>query len=154
METGVIYRISWPSGEYYIGSTTKTIQKRLSAHKTMSKYWSSKFYNFAREQGWEHATIEIVQHNVPIASLFDLERLYIIQGDAKDGTAILNTVSVYKKTPQEMMDERRKRDREYSRAYYERNKEIILAKRQKSYNQNNNQNNNLTPTTNGTTETS
>jgi hypothetical protein len=143
METGLIYRISWPSGEYYIGSTTKTLQKRLSAHKSMSQRWSNKFYNFAREQGWNYCKTEAIQTDIPVGELFDVEREYIIAADAKDGTAVLNTMSVYKKTAQEMMDERRKRDREYSRSYYQRNKETILAKRNK---------NNLTTTTDDITE--
>lgn len=132
METGIIYRISWPSGEYYIGSTTKTLQKRLTGHKAMSQRCSGKFYDWCRQQGWNYATAEVIQNNIPIGELFDVEREYIIAADAKDGTALLNTMSVYKKSAQQMMADRRKRDREYSRSYYQRNKEVILAKRQKN----------------------
>jgi hypothetical protein len=143
METGIIYRISWPSGEYYIGSTTKTLQKRLAGHKAMSQRCSGKFYDWCRQQGWNYATSEVIQNNIPIGELFDVEREYIIAADAKDGTALLNTMSVYKKSAQQMMADRRKRDREYSRSYYQRNKEVILSKRQK---------NNLTTVTDDITE--
>jgi hypothetical protein len=108
----------------------KTIQKRFSNHKSLSQVGHGKFYDFCRQKGFETAKIELIQSNIPVGELFEVERDYIIA--AGTDPLLLNTMSNYKKTAEEMMTERRKRDREYSRAYYKKNKEYILSKRQKN----------------------
>lgn len=59
MSSGKIYRLVFPGGYYYIGSTTKELSSRFKEHQRKAKlYPDRKVYKKATEVGWESVKIE------------------------------------------------------------------------------------------------
>lgn len=78
-EFGRIYRINYKDDEkfFYIGSTKKQLNDRLSAHRSASINGMTPFYKFMREKGKENFNIEYIEDNVPIDKLILRENYWI-----------------------------------------------------------------------------
>ena len=58
---GRIYRLEFPCGSYYIGSTTVELSIRKAGHKGQSKTGTSKLHQFIRTQNWSDVNIVLVE---------------------------------------------------------------------------------------------
>lgn len=78
-EFGRIYCVKYKDEEkyFYIGSTQKEINDRLSAHKSASIKGTTPFYNFMRENGRENFDIECIEDNIPVNQLIIRENYWI-----------------------------------------------------------------------------
>ena len=76
---GSIYCIKYQDDEkyFYIGSTQKEINDRLSAHKSASVNGTTPFYNFMRQNGRENFIIECIEDNIPVNQLIIRENYWI-----------------------------------------------------------------------------
>ena len=128
--------------DFYIGSTIKTINIRLSHHKSVSNKGTTPIYTYMREVGKDNFEIELVEDNVLITDLIVRENHWI-----QELKPILNTHIFLCRTEQERdaakyeknkervkkrVNERRiiKRDEinAQKREHYYKNKERILKK--------------------------
>jgi len=57
---GRVYRLKC-GDKYYIGSTVKALNDRLSGHKYYAKSKPYKCYKYFNEQGWDNVTIELLE---------------------------------------------------------------------------------------------
>jgi hypothetical protein len=80
-EFGRIYCIKYQEDEksFYIGSTAKEINDRLSAHRSASINGTTPFYRFMREKGSVNFFIECIEDNVTIDQLIIRENYWINQ---------------------------------------------------------------------------
>jgi hypothetical protein len=80
-EFGRIYCIKYKDDEkyFYIGSTEKEINERLSAHRSASLTQKTPFYTFMREKGRENFIIECIENNIPVDQLIIREDYWIKQ---------------------------------------------------------------------------
>jgi len=78
-DIGRIYRLIYKLDDtkFYIGSTKKTIKKRLGDHRSASNTGTTPFYTFMREQGKENFDIECIEDNIPINQLIVRENHWI-----------------------------------------------------------------------------
>ncbi len=78
---GRIYRVICTLDEtkFYIGSTKKTIKKRLGDHRSTSNTGTTPFYTFMREQGKDNFDIECVEDNIPAEQLIIRENHWIAE---------------------------------------------------------------------------
>ena len=78
-EYGRIYRIKYDENEklFYIGSTQKELNNRLSAHKSASVNGTTPFYKFMRENGRDNFSIECIEDNILIDQLIVRENYWI-----------------------------------------------------------------------------
>ena len=78
-ETGRIYKLFFKNdiSIFYIGSTKKTISKRLGDHRSASNEGTTPFYTFMRENGKDNFDIECVEDNIPIDQLIVRENHWI-----------------------------------------------------------------------------
>lgn len=78
-EFGRIYCIKYKDDEktFYIGSTQKEINDRLSCHKSASLKGTTPFYNFMRENGRDNFRIKCIEDNVPFDQLIIRENYWI-----------------------------------------------------------------------------
>jgi len=80
--TGTVYKLynrNEPD-QFYIGSTVKTLNRRLSSHKQDARSRNSKLYQYMREKGFENFTIEPIEtvECKDMSALRELEQRYII----------------------------------------------------------------------------
>jgi hypothetical protein len=78
-EYGRIYRISYKDDEksFYIGSTQKELNDRLSAHKSASINGTTPFYKFMRDNGRDNFSIECIEDNILVDQLIVRENYWI-----------------------------------------------------------------------------
>lgn len=78
---GKIYRVKYDEDEkqFYIGSTKKEINSRLSDHKSASLKGMTPFYKFMREKGRDKFSIECIEDNISIDQLILRENYWINQ---------------------------------------------------------------------------
>lgn len=78
-EYGRIYRINYKDDEksFYIGSTQKELNDRLSAHKSASINGTTPFYKFMRENGRDNFSIECIENNILVNQLIVRENYWI-----------------------------------------------------------------------------
>ena len=75
----IIYKITSPSGKFYIGRT-KDFDLRMIQHKSNSKNkkLKSKLYDAIRKYGWENMVCEIID-KAPTEKIKELEESYILK---------------------------------------------------------------------------
>ena len=80
-DIGRIYRLIYTLDDtkFYIGSTKKTIKKRLGDHRSASNMGTTPFYTFMREHGKENFDIECVEDNILIDQLIIRENYWIAE---------------------------------------------------------------------------
>ena len=80
---GRIYRITYNEDEtiFYIGSTTKIIENRLSEHRSTSNNGATPLYKFMREKGRDNFDIECLEDDIPIEQLIVSENHWITELD-------------------------------------------------------------------------
>jgi hypothetical protein len=78
-EFGRIYCVKYKDDEkyFYIGSTQKEINERLSGHKSASINGKTSFYNFMREKSRNNFIIECIEDNIPVDQLIVRENYWI-----------------------------------------------------------------------------
>jgi len=89
---GKIYRIDFPDGYFYIGSTKHSLKTRLQAHKRdrmnnlkvnlKAGYKSrTRFDIYLEEHGWNNPTISLLEESIvnSLTELHQLENTYIIK---------------------------------------------------------------------------
>jgi group I intron endonuclease len=129
-EAGKIYKIVCEDGKYYIGSTIRPLNSRLSSHKSVSKKTeTNNAYNHIKTIGWDKVTIELIEL-FPCENrtqLLERETWFITQH--KEDEMCLNTRNPLtdNTTP-----EARQTRIEYCKDYYQQHREERLQK-QKEY---------------------
>jgi len=80
-ENGRIYRLYYKTdpSKCYIGSTRKTIHKRLGDHRSMSNAGTTPIYRFMRENGKDNFDIECLEDAIPIDQLIVRENYWIAE---------------------------------------------------------------------------
>jgi hypothetical protein len=117
---GKIYRIYWPDGRFYIGSTVQSLTERIRIHKRRN------ILNLSPKD-WSEAKIEILEE-VECETLRDLhylERIYL--ETCKDDLCLNKklpylTNEEYRETRASWGKMNRERHNEIARAYYHRRK--------------------------------
>lgn len=61
-KNGKIYKIQCADGHFYIGSTTKSLAKRLRWHKDASLRGTSRLYIHINSIGWNNVNIELIEN--------------------------------------------------------------------------------------------
>lgn len=74
-----MYLINDKDTYFYIGSTMKPIDKRLSDHRSASNNGTTPLYRFMRERGKEQFSIQCLEDDIPIARLTEREDYWIKQ---------------------------------------------------------------------------
>lgn len=74
---GVIYKINFPSGKYYIGVTTRKLVDRIYDHRESILSGNQVIYKAFRKYGFENTTWEILETTKDKEKLFDLELFYV-----------------------------------------------------------------------------
>ncbi len=125
-ENGKIYRILCPDGQYYIGSTTSTLEQRLRQHKMQGKQNPNrKVYKTIHEQGWDSIEIELLE-DFPCTTKNELtarEDIFIKQAKENDPMC-LNVIRSH------VTQEEKK---ELLKQYYEAHKEEIKEQHKEYY---------------------
>lgn len=129
-ETGKIYRLVCEDDKYYIGSTIRPLNGRLSSHKYRSRETeTSNAYNHIKTIGWDKVRIELVEL-FPCENrtqLLERETWHISQH--KEDAMCLNTRNpLTDNTTPEAIQSRK----EYCREHYQQHREERLQK-QKEY---------------------
>lgn len=80
-DIGRIYNMYYIHDEayFYIGSTMKPIDKRLSDHKSASNKGTTPVYTFMNKHGRENFSIKCIEDNVPLSELIVREDYWIKQ---------------------------------------------------------------------------
>ena len=126
-EAGKIYKLVCDDGKYYIGSTIRALNNRLSSHKNASrKTETNNAYNHIKTIGWDKVVIELIEL-FPCETrnqLLERETWHISQN--KDNTLCLNTRNPLtdNTTP-----EAKKAHKEKCKEYYQQHREEVLQKR-------------------------
>ena len=127
---GKIYKITDIAyTKMYIGSTTQSLAKRFSLHKSKYKLWQDGKFNkltvfdLFNEFGIENCKIELIEE-FPCDNRMELER--------KEGEHIKNSECVNKRiegrTKKEYRQDNKEEIKEYQKQYYFDNKDKILDK--------------------------
>ena len=148
---GFVYRLDCPNGQYYIGSTKGTVQKRLGQHKYASRQHPEwKVYKHIQEnEGWSTITIrvllecdnykqvedEMIQNSLADPLCLNSIRAFLTEEEARE--ANIQRCKAYYETNRETVRTQKKAYNETNReaniqrckVYRETNREAILAKR-------------------------
>ena len=73
--TGLIYKITSPSGKVYIGQTTRKLNRRISRHATESGCVAMK--RAMDKYGRENMKCDVIEENIPREQLDDYEMYWI-----------------------------------------------------------------------------
>lgn len=130
-ETGKIYKIVCEDGKYYIGSTIRPLNSRLSSHKCASRNTeTNNAYNHIKTIGWDKVAIELIEL-FPYENrnqLLERETWFITQN--KEDELCLNTRNpLTDNTTPEM----RQKQKDYLRSNYQQNREERLQKQKEYY---------------------
>lgn len=126
-EAGKIYKLVCDDGRYYMGSTIRPLNGRLSSHKSAStKTETNNAYNHIKTVGWDKVKIELVEL-FPCENrnqLLERETWHISQH--KENEMCLNTRNPLtdNTTP-----EAKEAHKEKCKEYYQQHREEILQKR-------------------------
>ena len=155
MVTGIIYKIECnETGEVYYGSTTKTLNKRITEHKSSCKGWKLGKYNFITsfniiDRGnYSYSLIETVECE-DRKQLEARERYYIENNECVNRNVPTRTQKEYndlkkdnkkeydKKYRQHNADKKKANDKAYSELHKEQKREYdrIRRAKQKELNQ-------------------
>lgn len=138
-ENGQVYKLQCNCGHYYYGSTCLSLDKRLSSHKNQSDYHKDrKVYKHIFDCGWDAVEIVLVE-KYPCETKDELiakEDEYIRKH--RDDDKCLNTRIGIRTDEEDREAHRASAERYYQKpegkavkkAYYENNRNIILAKAQ------------------------
>ncbi len=140
---GIIYKITCnETGEVYYGSTQKSLNKRMSNHKTNCKRWKegkcglTTSYNIIDRGNYSYSLIETVECEDK-RQLEARERFYIENNECINKVVIGRTQKEYREANKETILEYQKEyyeaNKDKRKAYLEANKEAILEY-QKEYN--------------------
>lgn len=58
---GKIYSMKSEDGHYYIGSTTQSLSACFQHHKEISKTHDARVYEYCKQVGWDHITMELLE---------------------------------------------------------------------------------------------
>lgn len=126
---GKIYMLKCSDGYYYIGSTSKTLNDRLSAHKYSSRNQKTKLYNHINKLGWENVSISLIEE-INIRDNTDLLKKEIEHIKNNYSEKCLNSDNIYSK-------EQVKENKLLSNRKYYKNKKNIIKEKNKEYKINN-----------------
>ena len=149
---GQIYKLQCTDGHFYIGSTTKSLAKRLRWHKDASVRGTNRLYTHINSIGWDNVHIELIekysyhtinelrkqedmyikQHiNEVLCLNFNRAQLTIEEKIEQNRTNSANYRAEHKETINQKFAEYRKKNApllaEKQRAYAKKNKEKITA---------------------------
>jgi group I intron endonuclease len=143
-EFGRIYKLfnSLDKTQFYIGSTVKKINERLSAHKSASSNINTPLYKYMNEIGKENFNIELVEDNVPGDDIIIRENYWIDElkpplnkniflcrtEQERDKAKYENNKEQIKKRVNERRIVKRDEINAQKREHYAKNRESILAK--------------------------
>lgn len=126
-ENGKIYKLLCEDGNYYLGSTIRTLTTRLSSHKCASKKTeTNNAYNHIKTIGWEKVVIELVE-SFPCETreqLLHREAWHITQSREDDRCLNTRNPLTDNDTP-----EAKERHKEKCKDYYQQNRAEILHRR-------------------------
>jgi hypothetical protein len=132
---GIIYKITCnETGDVYYGSTTQSLNKRLSLHKSGYKRWKegkSKLvtsYNIIDRGNYSYSLIETVECEDK-RQLEQRERYYIENNECINKVVVGRTSKEYHK---EWYENNKETMKECNKEYYKTNKEAIIEQ-QKAY---------------------
>ena len=118
---GLIYKIfDNTNGNIYYGSTTVTISKRMTGHRSKYKEWVAgnarkcKSYDILKNGDYSYSLVEQVEYEDK-GELLQRERWYIE-----------NNECVNKNIPTRSQDEKIEYHKEYNKEYYQQNREGLL----------------------------
>lgn len=119
---GIIYKITCnETGEVYYGSTTNSLNNRISGHKSHLKRWKEGRYNFTTsfqiiDRGnYSYSLIETVECE-DRGQLEARERFYIENNECINRNIVGRTMKEY-------CEANKERRNKYQKAYYKANKE-------------------------------
>lgn len=143
-EFGRIYKLfnSLDKAHFYVGSTIKSINDRLSAHKSASNNTNTPVYKYMNEIGKENFAIELVEDNIPNDNLIIRENHWINElkpplnkniflcrtEQERDKAKYENNKEKIKKRVNERRIIKRDEINAQKREHYAKNKETILSK--------------------------
>lgn len=81
IKTGLIYKITNPIGEMYIGQTINW-ERRYKEYQKLKPPKQIKVYNSFVKHGFENHTFEILMENIPKESLNQMEVKFIKEYDS------------------------------------------------------------------------
>jgi hypothetical protein len=132
---GKIYTIrSYQTDDIYIGSTTQTLTKRLSIHKSNFKSWKKgkRHYTTSYELiKYDDVYIELLEL-CPCSNKMELHRR---EGELIRSMDCINK-NVAGRTKQEYRDENKEKIKENKKEYYQENKEKIKEYKKEYYQEN------------------
>lgn len=122
-ESGKIYKIVCQDGNYYIGSTLRTLKSRLASHKHASKHTdTNNAYNHINTIGWDNVTIQLIEL-FPCKTkqeLLERELWHIAQDNTNNCLNTRNPV---------VSEKAKEVHREKCKEYYQEHRDEILKKR-------------------------
>jgi len=143
-EYGRIYKLFniLDKTQFYIGSTIKKINNRLSSHKSASNNINTPLYKYMNENGKENFLIELVEDNILSDNLIIRENYWINElkpplnsniflcrtEQERDKAKYENNKEQIKKRVNERRIIKRDEINSQKREHYARNRESILAK--------------------------
>ena len=124
-----IYKITNDyNDDIYVGSTSDSLVKRFSAHKSLSQSKDFPLYNLINEIGFERFRIELIE-NFPCEDVYQLrqrEGYWIRQLGTLNKIISGRTHKEYRATEKEKIKEKHKE-------WYEKNQDKILEQRKQYY---------------------
>jgi predicted GIY-YIG superfamily endonuclease len=125
-ETGKIYRLQCSDGNYYFGSTVRTLASRLSSHKHASKNaTTSNTYNHINAIGWDNVTITLVELFPCETKQQLLQREMLFISEHKNDILCLNTRNpIADNSP-----EAKQLHKDKCKEYYAEHRDELLQKR-------------------------
>jgi hypothetical protein len=125
---GRIYKIEG-GGKFYIGSTFNSLKERLKKHKSKSNESISKnrkVYNYFKEIGWDKCVIILIRE------IEVLERKQLLLIEKEELLNVINDINCLNTClPITTLEEKKKRDSEYSKKRREDNPERERERLQK-----------------------
>jgi hypothetical protein len=130
-KNGKIYTIrSYQTDDIYIGSTTQTLTKRLSTHKSDFKRWKKGTYHYV-------TSYELIKYSDVYIELLELCPCDTkIELHRREGELIRSMDCINKNVNGRTDKERKEYIKEYKKEYYQENKEKIKIQKKEYYQEN------------------